>query len=412
MRKKATRKMPVTAIKTAYKQDYKQYETETFTRNTMRRYISYALTVVMAAIAISSCTSSGARISGRFIGSDDRTVYLEQVTLLAQHLTDSTTLDNEGAYRFDIKNIGDSPALYNIIYNGERIPLFINRGDRLIVGAVGSVIRNYTVEGSEESSILREFYRNYIESVRTLDKIATTLPEDVDARREVLTKYRNEYIRIKQEQLRFIVENKDRMAAVYALYQRIPGEQNLFNGEGDIVYYKTVADAIEERYPTSPYVPALRNEIARWDARVNIVQQIVEMRYPDIELPDMYGKKVRLSSLDGKIILLDFWSAELGNSNALNAELKRIYKEFSDKGFEIYQVSVDTSKPRWISAVQEQALPWISVCDFKGNSSPAVGSYNLQKVPSNFLIDRDGNIAGKDLYGSDLEKVLQKLTAK
>ena len=378
----------------------------------MKRYISYALLAAAAAFAFSSCSSSGARISGRFIGSDDRTVYLEQVTLFAQHLADSTTLDNEGAYRFDIKGLGDSPALYNIIYNGERIPLFVSRGDRLTVGAVGSVIRNYTVEGSEESSLLREFYRNYVEGVRTLDKIATTLPEDADARREALTNYRTEYIRLKQEQLRFIVEYKDRMAAVYALYQRIPGEQNLFNGDGDIVYYKTVADAIEERYPNSPYVPALRSEIARWDARISIAQQIVEMRYPDIELPDMYGSKVRLSSLDGKIILLDFWSAELGNSNALNAELKKIYEDYSDKGFEIYQVSVDTSKPRWISAVQEQSLPWISVCDFKGNSSPAVGNYNVRKVPSNFLFDREGNIVGRDLYGTNLEKELQKLTAK
>ena len=378
----------------------------------MKRYITSAVTAAVAVLVSVSCSQSGARISGRFIGSDERTVYLEQVTLFAQHLADSTTLDNEGAYRFNLTGLSDSPALYNIIYNGERIPLFICRGDRLTVGAVGSVIRNYTVEGSEESSLLRDFYRNYVEGVRTLDKLATSLPDDAEARSAALAEYRKEYIRLKQEQLRFIVENKDRMAAVYALYQRLPGEQSLFNGDGDVVYYKTVADAIEERYPESPYVPALRNEIARWDARISIAQQIVEARYPDLELPDMYGNKVRLTSLDGKVILLDFWSAELGNSNALNAELKKIYEEYSDRGFEIYQVSVDTSKPVWISAVQEQALPWISVCDFKGNISPAVGTYNVQKVPSNFLFDREGNIVGKDLYGDNLEKELQKLMAK
>lgn len=378
----------------------------------MKRYVSYALLAAAAALAMSSCSSSGARISGRFIGSGERTVYLEQVTLFAQHLADSTTIDKDGGYRFNITGLGNSPALYNIIYNGERIPLFVSRGDRITAGAVGSVIRNYTVEGSEESEILRDFYRSYVEGMRTLDKMAGSLPEDGEARSEALQNYRKEYIRIKQEQLRFIIEHKDRMAAVYALYQRIPGEQNLFNGDGDIVYYKTVADALEERYPESPYVPALRSEIARWDARINIAQQIVEMRYPDIELPDMYGKRVRLSSLEGKTILLDFWSAELGNSNALNAELKKIYAEYADRGFEIYQVSVDTSKPLWISAVQEQGLPWISVCDFMGNASPAVGTYNLQKVPSNFLFDSEGNIVGKDLYGSNLEKELQKLIGK
>ncbi|MDE6858101.1 MAG: TlpA family protein disulfide reductase, partial [Alistipes sp.] len=267
----------------------------------------------------------------------------------------------------------------------------------------------YTVEGSEESSLLRDFYRGYIEGLRNLDKIAQSLPDEADARREVLKRYTEEYYRIKREQLRFIVENKDRMAAVYALYQRVPGDQNLFNGDGDIIYYRTVADAVEERYPTSPYIPALRSEVARIEARINLAQQITESKYPDIELPDMYGRKVRLSSLDGKVVLIDFWSAELGNSNALNAELKEIYERYAERGFEIYQVSVDTSKQTWISTVQEQALPWISVCDFKGEASPVVGIYNVRKLPSNFLLDSEGSIAGKDLYGSQLEKKLQEL---
>lgn len=373
----------------------------------MKKFLLMAL---VALVAGSSCSRSDVRISGRFIGSDDKMVYLEQVTLFAQRLTDSVELDNQGAYRFDIKVTGDSPMLYNVLYNGERIPLFVEGGDRLTVGSVGSVIRNYTVEGSEESALLRDFYRSYVEGIRNLDKIAAELTEQSASEREViLQRYTAEYYRIKREQLKFIVENKDRMAAVYALYQRIPGDQQLFNGDGDIIYYRTVADAVEERYPSSPYVPALRNEVARLDARINLAQQITEARYPDLEMPDMFGRKVRLSSLDGKVVLLDFWSAELGNSNALNAELKDIYSRYSDEGFEIYQVSVDTSKPVWIDAVQTQALPWISVCDFRGNSSPAVGFYNVRKLPSNFLFDSEGNIVGKDIYGSQLEKELKRL---
>lgn len=373
----------------------------------MKKFLLMAL---VALVAGSSCSRSDVRISGRFIGSDDKMVYLEQVTLFAQRLTDSVELDNQGAYRFDIKVTGDSPMLYNLLYNGERIPLFVEGGDRLTVGSVGSVIRNYTVEGSEESALLRDFYRSYVEGIRNLDKIAAELTEQSASEREViLQRYTAEYYRIKREQLKFIVENKDRMAAVCALYQRIPGDQQLFNGDGDIIYYRTVADAVEERYPSSPYVPALRNEVARLDARINLAQQITEARYPDLEMPDMFGRKVRLSSLDGKVVLLDFWSAELGNSNALNAELKDIYSRYSDEGFEIYQVSVDTSKPLWIDAVQTQALPWISVCDFRGNSSPAVGFYNVRKLPSNFLFDSEGNIVGKDIYGSQLEKELKRL---
>jgi len=376
----------------------------------MKKFLIFAFCAASAASLCGSCGSSKARISGRFIGSDAKTVYLEQVTLFAQRLSDSVSLAQDGTYRFDIEGLGPSPALYNILYDGERIPLFVSGGDRLTVGAVGSVIRNYTVEGSEESQLLCDFYRPYVAGVRNLDLIAASLPtEDGEERRGVLKRYQEEYYRIKREQLRFIVENKDRMAAVYALYQRIPGDGMLFSGDGDIIYYRTVADAVAERYPESPYVPALRSEVARMDARLNLVQQMTEAKYPDLEIPDMYGRKIRLSSLEGKVVLVDFWSAALGNSNALNAELKEIYGRYADSGFEIYQVSVDTSKQTWISTVQEQALPWISVCDLRGEASPAVGFYNVRKLPSNFLIDAEGNIVGKDLYGAGLEKRLREL---
>ena len=114
----------------------------------------------------------------------------------------------------------------------------------------------------------------------------------------------------------------------------------------------------------------------------------------------------------GKVVLLDFWSAELGNSNTLNAELKEVYKKYADApvAFEVYQVAIDTSKPLWISAVQEQQLPWVSVSDLRGRASSSLGLYNVQKLPANFLIDKEGNIVGKDIYGKSLEQKLDELT--
>jgi glutathione peroxidase-family protein len=107
--------------------------------------------------------------------------------------------------------------------------------------------------------------------------------------------------------------------------------------------------------------------------------------------------------------LVDFWSAELGNSNAFNADLKEIYEEYHDQGFRVYQVSADTSKAEWIRCVQEQRLPWISVCDFLSINSPMLQSYNVTKLPSNFLIDRNGNIIAKDLYSDELENRLKEI---
>ena len=368
-----------------------------------------------AAVMLCACQSSKVKISGRFVGNDAKDVYLEQVLPLTQSVIDSAVLDKDGNYRFELKGVAKTPSLYNIIYNGERIPLFLAGGEKLSLNSVGSVVRNYTVEGSKESELLRQFYQAFVSGAQRLDNIASqfakaTLSEE--DRQALVKEYTAEYYRIRREQLRFIIENKASLAAVYALYQRLPGDTYLFNGDSDVVYYRTVAEAIEQTYPESPYLQSLMGEIARMDARISLSSQITEAGYPDLELSDIYGKKVRLSSLAGKVVLLDFWSAELGNSNTLNAELKEVYKKYADApvAFEVYQVAIDTSKPLWISAVQEQQLPWVSVSDLRGRASSSLGLYNVQKLPANFLIDREGTIVAKDIYGKSLERKLDELT--
>jgi peroxiredoxin len=153
----------------------------------------------------------------------------------------------------------------------------------------------------------------------------------------------------------------------------------------------------------------LSNDIARMEARNSLLNSIEFRHSPDLKGRDMYGNEVKLSSLGGYVVLVDFWSAELGNSNALNADLKQIYNKYEDKGFRVYQVSFDTSKATWIKAVQEQKLPWVSVCDFRGQASPIMGVYNVRSLPSNYLIDRNGHIVAKNVYSDALERELKKI---
>ena len=260
-----------------------------------------------AAVMLCACQSSKVKISGRIVGNDAKNVYLEQVSPLSQSVIDSAVLDKEGNYRFELKGVTRTPSLYNIIYNGERIPLFLAGGDRLSVNSVGSFIRNYTVEGSKETELLRQFYQAFVGGAQRLDNIAgqfarTNLSEE--ERKALVKEYTDEYYRIRREQLRFIIENKSSLAAVYALYQRLPGDTYLFNGDSDVVYYRTVAEALEQSYPDSPYLQSLLAEITRMDARISLTSRISEAGYPDLELSDIYGKKVRLSSLMGKVVLV------------------------------------------------------------------------------------------------------------
>ena len=376
----------------------------------MRNWI-YRVLVAMVTVAASvGCSSNGVEIEGRFVGLNSKMVYLEQMSASGKSIVDSVALDNDGGYRFTIKDVAPTPSLYNVIYSSDRIPLLVSRGEKIELNAMGSALTNYTVSGSYESELLRKFNKEYLDGQLELNRVVLGYHKaSGEERNRLAAKYSDLYRMIKRNQISFIIENKESIAAVYALYQRLPGEQHLSGADSDLIYYRTVADAVAKRYPVSPYLLTLSNDIARMEARISLMNSIESRTYPNLKGKDMYGNEIALSSLDGNVVLVDFWSAEVGNSNAFNAELKEIYEEFESRGFRVYQVSADTSKAAWIKAVQEQQLPWISVCDFMGEVSPMLRAYNVRKLPSNFLIDSKGNIVAKDLYSDALEDKLEEI---
>ena len=368
------------------------------------------LAVATFAIMLIGCRNNDVRISGRFVGLNSTMVYLEHLSASGQNLVDSVALADDGTYQFAIKDVEPTPTMYNIIYSSDRIPLLVMPGDKIEVSAMGSPLANYTVAGSRESELLRKFNKEYLDGQLELNKIVQGYASvDKEEQNALAKRYNALYRDIKRKQISFIIENKASLASVYALYQRLPGEQYLSGADSDLIYYRTVADAVSKSYPMSPYLITLSNDIARMEARISLLNSIEFRPYPELKGKDMYGNEVALSSLEGNIVLVDFWSAEVGNSNAFNAELKEIYEEYESRGFRVYQVSADTSKSAWVTAVQEQQLPWISVCDFRGNASPMLHAYNVRKLPSNFLIDRDGNIVAKDLYSTAVAKRLAEM---
>ena len=377
----------------------------------MKKSILKIATLSTVVALFLACKGDVAKVSGRFVGLNFKTVYLEQMTALGQHIVDSVELDRDGGYRFVVKDLGHTPSLYNIMYGGDRIPLLLSRGERVDVSAMGSALANYTVEGSEESVLLRKFNKEYIEGQLDLNKTTQSYhsAEDDARKRELAQNYVNIYNSIKRKQISFIIEHKSSLAAVYALYQRLPGDPYLAGADSDLIYYRTVSDAVSKRYPSSPFLLTLSNDIARMEARISLINSIEFRNSPELKGRDMYGNEVALSSFSGDVVLVDFWSAEAGNSNALNADLKEIYEKYHSKGFRVYQVSADTSKVAWITAVQEQRLPWVSVCDFKGQYSPMLRTYNVRKLPSNYLIDREGKIVAKDVYSDALVEKLKSL---
>ena len=139
-------------------------------------------------------------------------------------------------------------------------------------------------------------------------------------------------------------------------------------------------------------------------------------RAPDLVFESPEGEKISLTSLRGKMVLVDFWAAWCSPCRLENPNLVRIYKKYRDEeflngsGFTIYGVSLDSRKEDWVNAIEKDGLIWEShVSDLRGSRSVPAAMYGVMAIPMNFLLDGDGIIVAKGLRGEHLETKLREL---
>lgn len=132
-------------------------------------------------------------------------------------------------------------------------------------------------------------------------------------------------------------------------------------------------------------------------------------RYVDFELKNTVGKKIKLSAIKGKYILLEFWASNCGPCREENPNLVKTYARFKGKGLNILGISNDHDKQSWLKAIKDDQLTWENVGELKGNTNSAALIYSVNAYPTNFLIDEKGVIIAKNLRGAALDKKLQEL---
>ncbi|MUP44696.1 AhpC/TSA family protein [Gramella sp. BOM4] len=132
-------------------------------------------------------------------------------------------------------------------------------------------------------------------------------------------------------------------------------------------------------------------------------------QFVDFEMQDTTGEMRKLSGVENKVVLLEFWAAWCGPCREENPNLVKTYKDYHPKGFEIFAVSLDSDKDYWLKAIRDDGLVWNHVSDLKGNQNKAALIYGLNGIPDNFLISEDGEIIGRNLRGKDLDKKLQEI---
>jgi peroxiredoxin len=311
----------------------------------------------------------------------------------AGKLTITPKLTDYGFYRINLDN--GKEVFFIVTGPGEKITM---KSD------MENLIRDMKVEGSKlNAKYLKVKYQN--DSIKGVQAKLEQEPRQLsatpgnDARLQAIA---DQHTRLQSERLaivkQFMAENPDALQVLFFT-------EDVKLEDDPLLYDKMVA-ALMKKYPDNFYVKDLDRK-----TKVERVTRIGSIA-PDIALPNPDGDTIALSSLRGKVVLLDFWAAWCGPCRRENPNLVRIYNQYKDKGFEIYGVSLDRDRAAWVKGIKDDGLTWTLVSDLKYWSSAPAQLYGVTSIPYAVLLDREGRIIAKKIRAHELEKILAEMFAE
>lgn len=355
-------------------------------------------------------------IKGKISHAGGDTIYLDELQLSTSKPVAKTKLGEDGDFELEGKT--SIPTFYLLrLSNNNFITLLVDSLDQVYIEAdAANFSKEYSIKGSLGSVQVKELTEKLNRTEYRLDSLRSlmTLSKGSPDYDRLLLQWNSEAEKLIVDQdkysVDFVMKNPFSMASVYALYQKYKDGSYVIK---DFQTMKTAASALNAIYPQSVMVKALYENALQLlrQQKASQVQQLISesgINSPDIELPDANNHTITLSSLSGKVVLVHFWAPEDAGSRLLNPLLVDAYEKYHAKGFEIYQVNLGTSRTEWLNAIKEDQLNWINVGDLNGSVKARL-SYNVQSIPANYLLNRDGSIVSKNLSGPNLDQTLAKL---
>ena len=269
--------------------------------------------------------------------------------------------------------VDDSNSLFEFTVNGS--------DDTEILKSIENKITNYRSE-------IRELNINFVEASQNRDfELVNSIQSEFDFKKNQFELSLKDYLSSAKSSL-----------AVLVTADYLDIEENL-------IFWETIYNNYTEEFKDNSYFKNFENKL------IKIKSISIGSVAPDIILNDTSGVPISMASLRGKYVLLDFWAAWCRPCREENPNIVENYNNYKSYGFDVYQVSLDRTKEDWIRGIKQDKLPWINVSDLKYYQSEAAELYNVDRIPSAFLLDPDGKIIAKhtDLRGPNLSRKLAEI---
>lgn len=387
----------------------------------MNRKITFSNCLFVAAIALllTACDNkSKFHIEGNITEAKDSMLYLEHMSLDGPVAVDSVKLSEDGAFGFAQQG-AEAPEFYRLRIAGSIINVSIDSTETVTFKAsYPTMAAKYEVSGSDNCAKIKELSLLQQQLLSQAIAIEQNNSFGVELTRDSIEAVINQYKAYVMQN--YIFKEPQKAYSYFALFQTI-GNRLIFNpreSDMDIQTYGAVATAWDTYYPGALRGENLHNiaiegrKILRQrrmramgpaiDPAVISTESII-----DVPLLDNKNMKRSLKELKGKVVLLDFHAFSSKNSTQRIMMLRELYNKYHAQGFEIYQVSVDPDEHFW--KTQTAALPWISVHDPDNLQSQYLTRYNVQSIPTFFLIDRNNALYKRDAQIKDIDNEIASL---